>query len=227
MTWRRVLLCSVVLVAAVAVVLGVGASGMTVDDVQAVVAAAGIWGPLLFVLVHGAVSITPIPRTLFTISAGALFGPFLGLLLSIVGTTLAATGAFFLVRFVGRRFVERHAHRRQVTWVRVRLDRNGLLAVASLRLIPAVPFPAMNYAAGLSGVRFLPYVIGTVLGVLPGTVATVVLADAATGGSPHPAVLVISVVCGLIGLVGAVIAARRPVPVTAEEPDRADGSLVV
>jgi uncharacterized membrane protein YdjX (TVP38/TMEM64 family) len=81
--------------------------------------------------------------------------------------------------------------------------------MVSLRLIPAVPFAVMNYASALSGVRFLPYLLGTVLGVLPGTVAIVVLGDAAVGGSPHPAMFAVSVVSGLLGLTGALLVARR------------------
>jgi uncharacterized membrane protein YdjX (TVP38/TMEM64 family) len=46
--------------------------------------------------------------------------------------------------------------------------------------------------------------------VLPGTVAIVVLGDAAVGGDPHPAMIVVSVVSGVLGLAGAVVAARRP-----------------
>jgi len=48
-----------------------------------------------------------------------------------------------------------------------------------------------------------------VLGVLPGTVAIVVLGDAAVGGNPHPAMFATSLVCGGLGLAGAVLAARR------------------
>ena len=75
-----------------------------------------------------------------------------------------------------------------MVWTRRRLDRSGLLAVTSLRLIPALPFSLLNYAAGLSGVRFTPYLLGTVLGTAPGTIALVVLGDAVTGRvSPGPA----------------------------------------
>jgi uncharacterized membrane protein YdjX (TVP38/TMEM64 family) len=179
-------------------------------DVRQTVQAAGLWAPVLFVLLQGAVTVTPVPRTVFTVAAGVLFGSVTGLLLAVAGTTLAAAVAFWLVRLAGGPLVERHAHRRGVAWVRARLDRSGLLAVVSLRLIPAVPFSVMNYAAALSGVRFAPYLLGTVLGVLPGTVAIVVLGDAAVGGAPHPAMFAVSVVSGLLGLAGALVAARRP-----------------
>lgn len=198
----------VALVAAVAVVLAVRSMGL--PDVRGAVEASGVWAPLLFVLLSGVVTVTPVPRTVFTVAAGVLFGSVTGVLLAVAATTLAATGAFWLVRLVGGAFVERHSHRRGVAWVRARLDRSGLLAVLSLRLIPMVPFAVLNYAAGLSGVRFVPYVLGTVLGILPGTVTVVVLGDAVTGGTPHPVLLGVSLVCGLLGLGGAVLAARRP-----------------
>jgi uncharacterized membrane protein YdjX (TVP38/TMEM64 family) len=210
-TWRRVLIGVAAVVGALAVVLAVRAVG--VPDVRAAVASAGVWAPLLFVLFSGAVTVTPVPRTVFTVAAGVLFGSVLGVLLAVAGTTLAAVAAFWLVRLVAGPFVERHAHRAGIAWVRRRLARNGLLAVASLRLIPMVPFAVLNYAAGLSGVRFVPYVLGTVIGILPGTVAVVVLGDAAIGGTPHPVLLAVSVVCGLVGAAGAVLAARRPASV--------------
>ncbi|OLT14636.1 hypothetical protein BJF78_18180 [Pseudonocardia sp. CNS-139] len=180
-----------------------------IPDVRQTVAAAGLWAPLLFVLLHGFVSVTPIPRTVFTVAAGVLFGSITGVLLAVAGTALAATAAFWLVRLIGGRLVERYAHRPAFVWVRARLDRSGFLAMLSLRLIPAVPFFLLNYASALSGVRFLPYLVGTVFGVLPGTIGIVVLGDAAVGGDPHPAMLLISLVSGLIGLTGAVVAARR------------------
>lgn len=183
-----------------------------VPDVRATVRSAGLWAPVLFVLLQGMVTIVPIPRTVFTVAAGVLFGSISGVLLTVAGTTLAATMAFWLVRLLGGGFVERHVRGDRLAWVRGRLDRSGLLAMVSLRLIPAVPFSVMNYAAGLSGVRFAPFVIGTVLGVLPGTIAIVVLGDAAVGGTPHPAMFAVSVVSGLLGLLGAGLAARRGGP---------------
>jgi uncharacterized membrane protein YdjX (TVP38/TMEM64 family) len=156
------------------------------------------------------VTVTPVPRTVFTVAAGVLFGGIGGVLLAVAGTSLAATVAFWLVKLLGGRFTRRHTDHRVMTWVRARLDRSGLLAMVSLRLIPAVPFSAMNYASALSGVRFAPYLVGTVLGVLPGTIGIVILGDAAVGGNPHPAMLLISVTSGLVGLTGALIAARRP-----------------
>jgi uncharacterized membrane protein YdjX (TVP38/TMEM64 family) len=185
-------------------------TGTDLLDVRTAVQAAGLWAPLLFVLLQGMVTVTPVPRTVFTVAAGVLFGGIAGVALAVAGTSLAASVAFWLVKLLGGRFARKHADHRVMTWVRERLDRRGLLAMVSLRLIPAVPFSAMNYASALSGVRFAPYLLGTVLGVLPGTIGIVILGDAAVGGNPHPAMLLVSVCSGLVGLTGALIAARRP-----------------
>lgn len=205
--WRAVAGVLVLLALLVVVVLLVRSGG--IHHVRRTVAEAGAWAPVLFVLLQGVVTITPLPRTVFTVAAGVLFGAVFGVVLTVLATLLAALAAYWLVGFVGGAFVDRHSHRPGVAWVRGRLDHNGLLAVVSLRLIPAVPFAVMNYAAGLAKVRVLPYAVGTVLGVLPGTVAIVVLGDAATGDSINPASFAVSIAGGLLGLAGAAIASRR------------------
>jgi uncharacterized membrane protein YdjX (TVP38/TMEM64 family) len=215
--WTRSPAALGLLAAAAVAVLAVGTP--EVAELQRAVRAAGVWAPALFLVLQVAVTVAPVPRTVFTVAAGVLFGSPTGLLLALAATTLAAVVAFWLVRLAAGRLVERHADRSVVAWVRARLDRRGLLAVVSLRLIPVVPFSVMNYAAGLSGVRFGPYLAGTVLGVLPGTVAGVVLGGAVTGDAPPPALLAVSVGCGVIGVGGAVLAARRPAPTRCRRRD--------
>lgn len=182
-----------------------------VSDLRRITAEAGMWAPLLFLGLQTLVCVTPVPRTVFTVAAGALFGSALGLAVTIVATTLAAVLAYVLVRMTGRGLVERYVRGSAVRWAQRRLDHHGVLAVTSMRLVPAVPFFALNYVCGLSAVRFWPYLVGTVVGIVPGTVAIVVLGDAVTG-RPSAATIAMSVVCGLIGLAGIVVAARRPVP---------------
>lgn len=194
-----------------------GPAGLNPATVQDTVRAAGVWAPALFLVLQVLITVPPVPRTIFTVAAGLLFGTVTGVVLAVVATALASVLAFWLVRLTGGALVQRYADHAPVAWTRRRLDRSGLLAVTSLRLIPAIPFSVLNYAAGLSGVRFVPYLLGTVLGTAPGTVALVVLGDAVTGRVP-PALLAVSVTGGLVGLVGAVVAARRPADDAAATP---------
>ena len=209
-----------VLIVAALVVLGrLGPDGLNAAAVQDAVRGVGAWAPALFVVLQVLVTVPPVPRTIFTVAAGLLFGSVLGVAIAVVATALSAVVAFWLVRLTGGGFMERFADRGPVVWTRRRLDRSGLLAVTSLRLIPALPFSLLNYAAGLSGVRFVPYLLGTVLGTAPGTVALVVLGDAVTG-RVSPALLAVSVTGGLVGTVGAVVAARRPQWERTPSPDQ-------
>jgi uncharacterized membrane protein YdjX (TVP38/TMEM64 family) len=206
-------------VAALLVARRLGPDGLDPAAVQDAVRTAGMWAPALFVVLQVMVTVPPVPRTIFTVAAGLLFGAATGVVLAVTATAAAAVLAFWLVRLTGGGLVERFADRGPVLWTRRRLDRSGLLAVTSLRLIPAIPFSVLNYAAGLSGVRFTPFLLGTVLGTAPGTVALVILGDAVTGRVP-PALLAVSLTGGLVGTVGALVAARRPAETTAASPDR-------
>lgn len=178
--------------------------------VLAAVRDAGIWAPALFVLLQVVATTAPVPRTVFTVAAGVLFGSVWGALVAVLATAGAAIVAFWLVRLGTARVLARIADRRAMAWVRERVEHRGTLAVLSLRLLPIVPFPVLNYAAGASGVRFLPYLLGTVLGVLPGTLAVVLLSDAVVGGAPDPRLLVMTVVCTALGTAGVLLASRRP-----------------
>ncbi|BDU06547.1 TVP38/TMEM64 family protein [Nocardia cyriacigeorgica] len=168
--------------------------------------------PLLFFAGYALVAVAPVPRTVLTVSCGVLFGAGLGSTVALTATTVAAALALLLVRALDRDRVAARLTHPSVRAIDERLERRGWLAVGSLRLIAIAPFSVVNYCCGLSSIRFWPYLIATAIGSLPGTVATVILADALTGGS-HPAMVVISGVCLAIGVVGLIIDARwKPVP---------------
>ena len=76
-----------------------------------------------------------------------------------------------------------------------------------LRLIPAVPFSVLNYAAGASSVRPLPYTLATLVGVVPGTAAVVILGDAMTG-NVSPLLVLVSLCTASLGVAGLVYEAR-------------------
>ncbi len=158
----------------------------------------GPWFPLAFLAAHIVVTVLPFPRTAFTLAAGLLFGPMLGVTLAVVASTASAVIALLLVRAAGwqlRRLVRHQA----VETVDARLRDRGWIAVMSLRLIPVVPFSVLNYAVGASAVRVLPYTLATLIGVLPGTAAVVILGDALTGDI-SPLLLLVSLCTGFLGL---------------------------
>ncbi|MBO0881828.1 MAG: TVP38/TMEM64 family protein, partial [Mycobacterium sp.] len=123
----------------------------------------GPWFPLTFLAAHIVVTVLPFPRTAFTLAAGLLFGPVLGVTLAVVASTASAVIALALVRAAGWQ-LSRLVRHQAVETLDARLRDRGWPTVISLRLIPAVPFSVLNYAVGASAVRVLPYTLATVAG---------------------------------------------------------------
>ncbi len=144
------------------------------EQLRAAVGAAGWWGPAAFVLGYAALTLAPLPKSVLSVGAGLVFGFTGGLVLVYAAAMLGATAAFWLGRRLGREAVEKYTGAR-VERVDELLRRRGLLAVIGVRLIPVLPFTAINYAAGLTSVGWWQYFLGTVIGILPGTVSYVLL----------------------------------------------------
>jgi uncharacterized membrane protein YdjX (TVP38/TMEM64 family) len=167
----------------------------------------GPWFPLAFLLAHVVVTVVPVPRTAFTLAAGLLFGPVLGVVIAVAASAASAVLALLLVRAAGWQ-LNRLVRHRAVDTVDERLRNRGWRAVLSLRLIPVVPFAALNYAAGASAVRLTPYTLATLAGLLPGTAAVVILGDA-LAGQVSPMLYLVSVCTGALGLTGLVLEMRH------------------
>ncbi|NLG55980.1 MAG: TVP38/TMEM64 family protein [Rhodococcus sp.] len=177
--------------------------------------------PLAFIIVHAVVTIFPVPRTVFTLSAGLLFGPVLGISLSIVATTLSAVAALWLVRAIGRDVVWQRITSPAARRVDERIHQRGWLAVGSLRLIAFIPFSIVNYVCGVTSIRTLPYMVATLFGIIPGTVGIVLLGDALSGES-RPGLLLLSGVCIAIGTAGLFFDMRRSAASQVDELEESD-----
>ncbi len=170
MTSARWRLAALLVVIAVGGVVAWLVLGEDLEVVRSAVRDAGAWGGLVFVVLHVAVSLAPVPRSLLGAIAGALFGLAGGIALSVVGSVLAAALTFAIARRLGREAVA------QLTGPRIdRVERllrdQGLVAVVLARLTPVAPFVLTNYGAGVSAVRTRDYALGTLVGVVPGSVA--------------------------------------------------------
>ncbi len=132
--------------------------------------AAGVWGPAVFFALYAGLALIPCPKALLTAAGGALFGLWVGTALALAGALVGAVISFGVGRLLGRDAVDRLI-RGRLARVDALLADHGLSAVLVVRLVPLVPFIAINYASGLSGVRFRPYLLGSALGMVPGSLA--------------------------------------------------------
>ena len=166
------------------------------------------WAPAAAVAAFPLASLAVAPVTLLIALCGVLFGPFEGIAISLVGVALAAALNYAIGALAGRRFVRRVAGPR-VNRVSRRLARQGVLAMAALRMVPVAPFTVVNMVAGASHISFRDYMLGTLLGMGPGTAALAWLTGSAGSLAAGPQVGEISLfLLGLGVLVGAFVALR-------------------
>lgn len=130
----------------------------------------GPWAGVAFITIYAVATVAWVPGSILTIAAGAIFGLAWGTAYTLVGATLGAALAFLLSRSVVRAAVKRRLDRDpRLRALDEALGREGPRLVLLLRLSPAFPFNALNYALGVMPVRFRDYVGMSVIGMAPGT----------------------------------------------------------
>jgi uncharacterized membrane protein YdjX (TVP38/TMEM64 family) len=148
------------------------------------IAGYGIYAPVVYVVVYAVATMFAIPGAALTLTGGALFGPLVGTAATVVGASIGATGSFLIVRVFRRGTVQVESPtsrwRQVLAQYDARLAHSGFVTVLLLRLMPLVPFNALNYALGFTSVRTRVYVLATVLGIIPGTFAFTYFGDAVT-----------------------------------------------
>ena len=138
--------------------------------------------PLLYIAVYAAATALAIPGSLLTLAGGAMFGVLWGTIYTTIGANIGANAAFGIARHLGRNGVERLAGSRLDALDRV-TENHGFRGLLTLRLIPAVPFNALNFGSGLTSIRWSTYAAGTAIGIFPGTLVYTMFADALLAGS--------------------------------------------
>jgi len=148
-------------------------------DPQAVSAAIAAQpaAPLVFLAAHVAASLLFLPRTVFAVAAGIVFGTGWGLVWAAAGSVLGAIAGFLVARYVNAGMIEPETMPR-FGRILQRAEAGGWRSVMALRLIPVVPHSLANYALGLTRLPLGSYALGSFLGQLPMTLAYVDLGAA-------------------------------------------------
>jgi uncharacterized membrane protein YdjX (TVP38/TMEM64 family) len=153
------------------------------------VAELGIWGPAAFIAVYIVAVVAFVPASLLTLAAGAIFGIGSGVAYVFVAASIGSGLAFLVSRYLARSMVEKRLHAQpKFSAIDRAVAEQGLKIVFLLRLTPVIPFNLINYALGLTRVRFTDYMLAS-FGMLPGTLLYVysgkIAGDVATlAGNP-------------------------------------------
>lgn len=141
------------------------------EAIQDWLRAFGIWAPVVSGLLQLVTSLFPPgPSFLLGIVNAMLYGMVLGGLLTFVTALAAAAACFGIARLVGRPGMERFLSTRRLNQVDGFMQKRGVLAVFLSRLVPFINPDLVSYAAGVTGIRFVPFLLGVGAGAVPSTI---------------------------------------------------------
>ncbi|HEY2856381.1 MAG TPA: VTT domain-containing protein [Gemmatimonadaceae bacterium] len=150
-----------------------GAAAQKVQDIP--------WLGPIFVAVYAGLAMFAAPVSPLAYGAGAVFGVIRGTLFVMLASLIGATAGYWLARSawsgVARRLLGRfHGRLRDL--------RHGSVFMTTMRfqLLPIMPFGIFNYGAGVAHLPFLPFIAGTAVGILPGTIAAVYVGERVMAG---------------------------------------------
>jgi len=154
---------------------------LTPEDLRPWLMSYGTWAPAIYIAIYTIRPLLLFPATPLCLAGGLAFGPLWGTLYTLIGFIGDATLAFA----IGRRFGPRSGRDSAGLlgpWLG-KLRRRPFRTIATLRLIPVVPFDAVSYAAGYTRISFWPYLTATVIGTLPVTIAYSALGGSLADGA--------------------------------------------
>lgn len=148
--------------------------GIEQEQIEQWLERAGIWGPIIYIILYTIGTLLILPSTPLNLSGGAIFGVWWGTLWTTIAALVAAIVAFAFTRTVGREMVARRLAGRWEA-IDAEMRQGGLFYMFAIRLLPLIPYGIVNFAAGLTSIRFRDYLIGTLLGTVPGILPFVMM----------------------------------------------------
>jgi uncharacterized membrane protein YdjX (TVP38/TMEM64 family) len=127
------------------------------------------WAPVIVVGVFVAAGLVAFPVVVLIAVTAATFGPFVGLAYAATGALASAIVGYLIGAWLGKDMLRDWLGPR-LDRVRARIVKQGVLAVAAVRVVPIAPFTFVNLVAGASQIRLQDFIAGTALGLAPGLI---------------------------------------------------------
>lgn len=179
---RKTLLLILIFGALAALSIWAG-SMVTPQQLQTAISRCGSWAAIAYIGLFTLLPAFFFPVAVLALAGGLLFGLWWGSIYTFIGAILNCTLMFLLARYAGREQVEALMQKKLTPQWQQRLrDLNsggGFMLLVILRLIPAVPYNLINYAFGLTAMPWRTYIIGSAIGIIPGTLAFINIGDKA------------------------------------------------
>ena len=146
----------------------------------------GLLAPIVYMFIMaGAVVISPIPSIPLDAAAGAVFGPLMGTLYSVLGAGGGALISFFIARTLGKEAITRWL-KSDIGFCQVCTERHLFLVILLARLLPVFSFDLVSYGAGLTRISTRGFAVATLLGMIPSTFVFNYFGSEIFSGSSYP-----------------------------------------
>jgi len=116
------------------------------------------------------ISIMP-PIAALSLTAGLAFGAVWGAFYLMLAAMIGTSATFLISRYFGRNLIEKMLKGKFMD-LDEKLAKNGFMTILFFRVIPLVPYEVLNYAGGLSHIKFKDYFLATFLGLVPGVIVS-------------------------------------------------------
>lgn len=159
-------------------------SGFTIKEIleitENIVLRSGIWAPLVYMFIYSFRSLVFFPASLLTIISGMLFGPYFGLLYTLIGENISANVSYVIGKYL-LSDLEGYIHRKNkmVSRILTHIQGNGFIAVLFMRLA-YLPFDFVGYSSGILKLNQKEFALGTLVGTIPGLMAYTFLGSSFT-----------------------------------------------
>lgn len=137
-------------------------------NVKMLVSSYGKAAPFIFLILCTIRPILLLPIGLFSVLGGILFGAILGTVYTVVGGTIGSIIAYYMARYWGRDWIEALL-KGKIKKIDKKCEENGFIVTFLMRVIPILPCDVVSYICGLSNIKIWEYIVGTFLGIIPGT----------------------------------------------------------
>lgn len=155
----------------------------SVDDVRQWVDSYGSLGPLVYIALYTARPLLFFPSIFLNLSAGILFGPWLGICYLLLGGLGSAIVCYGLGHIGGgRKLLNRYGGSWGEKLTSYLSGSRGFVKMLWLRTVPVFPYDPVSIIAGCCNMNLQLYVLATILGMLPGAIAYNLLADSLLSG---------------------------------------------
>lgn len=159
-------------------------SSMSIEAIAEYIRSFGIYAVLAsFLLMVLQSVVAPLPAFLITFANAAIFGWWQGALLSWISSMAGAVLCFYIARILGRDVVEKLTSKYAMASVEGFFEKYGKHTILICRLLPFVSFDFISYAAGLTPMGFVAFIVATGIGQLPATIVYSYVGGMLTGGA--------------------------------------------